>query len=406
MKVVVAPDSFKESLGATEVSAALAEGVIAACPSASVDLCPMADGGDGTVEAMVTATGGQFLTADVYDPVGREIRARFGLLGEPAGTPLPGQVGLSAARTLADGEGTPATGPGRTTAVVEMAAASGLALLAPDMRDPLRTTTYGTGLLILAAMDAGADTVIVGIGGSATVDGGCGCAQALGVSFVDVDGKPSVCGLAGGGLARIGRIDASRRDDRLARMRIRVACDVTNPLLGPNGAAAVYGPQKGATPDGVAQLEDGLEHLAEIIRRDLALDVTALVGGGAAGGLGAGLVAFAQATLEPGLGVVAEAVGLARRLLDADLCITGEGKLDAQSAAGKTTVGVADIARATSVPVICIPGQTTADAPSHLFADVRPLAAEEVSKRLAMQQTAPLLKRRAKEAVATFMRRA
>ena len=405
MKVVIAPDSFKESLGAAEVSAALAEGVIAACPSASVDLCPMADGGDGTVEAIIAATGGQFLTADVYDPVGREIRARFGLLGRPAGAPLPGQVGLSAARTLADGHGTPADGPGGTVAVMEMAAASGLALLSPSMRDPMRTTTYGTGMLLLAAIDAGAETIIVGIGGSATVDGGCGCAQALGVSFVNADGRQAVCGLAGGGLAGIGRIDAARRDSRLDRVRIRVACDVTNPLLGPNGAAGVYGPQKGATPQCVAELEAGLEHLAEIIRRDLGVDVTEIPGGGAAGGLGAGLVAFAGATLEPGLGVVAEAVELGRRLFDADLCITGEGKLDAQSASGKTTVGVAEIARANSVPVICIPGQAAPDAPRHLFDDVRPLAAGEVSRRLAMQQPAELLKRRAKEAVKAWLTR-
>lgn len=399
MKIVIAPDSFKESLGAAEAAAALAEGVIAACPSASVDLCPMADGGGGTVEAMVAATGGQFLTADVYDPMGREIRARFGLLGEVAGAPLPGQVGLSAARTLADGEGTPAAGPGGPTAIIEMAAASGLALLAPDMRDPLRTTTFGTGGLILAALDAGAETIVVGLGGSATVDCGCGCAQALGVTFINADGRDAVCGLAGGGLAQIGRIDVSRRDPRLDRVRIRVACDVTNPLLGPNGAAAVYAPQKGATPEMVAQLEAGLSHLAEVIRRDLAIDVTQLVGGGAAGGLGTGLVAFAGATLEPGLPLVAEAVGLAKRLSEADLCITGEGRLDAQSAAGKTTVGVAEIARAKSVPVICIPGQVAADAPVHLFDDVRPLAAGEVTRRLAMQQPAQLLKRRAKEAM-------
>ena len=405
MKIVIAPDSFKESLGAAEVAAALGEGTIAACPSASVDLCPMADGGEGTVEAMVAATGGQFLAADVYDAVGREIRARFGLLGRPEGAPLPGQVGLTAARALADGQGTPAAGPGGATAVIEMAAASGLALLAPDMRDPMRTTTYGTGRLILAALDAGAETVVVGIGGSATVDGGCGCAQALGVAFINSDGQDSVCGLAGGGLADIARIDSQRRDPRLDRTRIRVACDVTNPLLGPNGAAAVYAPQKGATPEMVAELEAALGHLADVIRRDLAVDVTGLAGGGAAGGLGAGLVAFAGATLEGGLALVAEAVGLGRRLVDADLCITAEGTLDAQSAAGKATVGVAEIARAAGVPVICIPGQAAADAPGHLFDAVCPLVAEEVTKRLAMQQPADLLKRRAKEAVTRWFTR-
>lgn len=402
MKIVIAPDSFKESLGAAEVAAALAEGVVAACPSASVDLCPMADGGGGTVEAMVAATGGQFLTADVFDPMGREIRARFGLLGRPAGAGLPGQVGLSAARALADGEGTPAAGAGGLTAVIEMAAASGLALLPPDMRDPLRTTTYGTGQLILAALDAGARRIVVGIGDSATVDGGAGCAQALGVSFVNVDGQASVCGLAGGGLAEIGQIDAATRDGRLARVQIRVACDATNVLLGPSGAAVVYGPQKGASPEMVVELEAALSHLADLIRRDLEIDVTQLPGGGAAGGLGAGLVAFADATLEPGLPLVAEAVGLANRLADADLCITGEGRFDAQSASGKTTVGVAEFARAKSVPVICIPGAATPDAPRELFADVRPLVADEVTKRLAMQQPLELLKRRAKEALRAF----
>jgi len=403
MKIVIAPDSFKESLGAAEVASALADGVIAACPSASVDLCPMADGGSGTVDAMVAATGGQFLTADVFDPMGRELRARFGLLGTPVGAGLPGQVGLEAARTLADGEGTPAAGAGGLTAVIEMAAASGLALLPPDMRDPTRTTTYGTGLLILAAIDAGARRIVVGIGDSATVDGGAGCAQALGVTFTNLDGQQAVCGLAGGGLARIGQINLAARDPRLDGVQIRVACDATNVLLGPNGAAAVYGPQKGATPEMVVELEAALAHLADLIRRNLQIDVTQLAGGGAAGGLGAGLVAFANATLEPGLPLVAEAVRLASRLADADLCITGEGRFDAQSASGKTTVGVAEIARAKSVPVICIPGLATADAPHELFVDVRPLVAEEVTKRLAMQQPVELLKRRAKEALYAFM---
>ncbi len=403
MKIVIAPDSFKESLGAADVAAALAEGVIGVCASASVDLCPMADGGSGTVEAMVAATGGQFLAADVYDPVGREMRARFGLLGSAVGAGLPGQVGLSAARAQADGEGTPAGGPAGLTAVLEMAAASGLALLPPDMRDPMRTTTYGTGLLIVAALDQGAGRIVLGIGDSATVDGGCGCAQALGISFLDADGRDAICGLAGGGLAQIAHIDVAGRDPRLDGVKIRIACDADNPLLGPNGAAPVYAPQKGATPEMVVELEAGLTHLANVIRRDLGVDVTTRAGGGAAGGLGAGLAAFAGATLEPGLPLVAEAVDLPRRLTDADLCITGEGRLDAQSAAGKTAAGVAEIARRKSVPVICIPGQATPDAPTHLFSDVRPLVADEVTKRLAMQQPHEILTRRAKEALRAFI---
>ena len=406
MKIVIAPDSFKESLGAADVAAALAEGVIGACPSASVDLCPMADGGSGTVEAMVAATGGQYLSADVYDPMGREIRARYGLLGRPIGAGLPGQVGLSAARAQADGEGTPAQGAAGLTAVIEMASASGLALLPPDMRDPMRTTTYGTGLLILAALDQGARRIVLGIGDSATVDGGCGCAQGLGISFINADGQDAVCGLAGGGLAQIAHIDLARRDPRLDRVQIRIACDADNPLLGPNGAAPVYAPQKGATPEMVAQLQAGLAHLANVIRSDMGVDVTTLAGGGAAGGLGAGLAAFAGATLEPGLPLVAEAVDLRRRLADADLCLTGEGRLDAQSAAGKTAAGVAQIARAASVPVICIPGQATGEAPVGLFHRVYPLVADEVTKRLAMQQPHEMLKRRAKQAVRDFIRSA
>lgn len=399
MRVIIAPDSFKESLSAAEVAEAIAKGVIAACPAASVDLCPMADGGEGTVDAMVAATGGRLVTADVFDPLGAPVRARFGLLGAPPAARLPGEVGLSGA--VVEGQ-TAAAAPSSTTAIIEMAAASGLSLVPPNLRDPMRTTTFGTGGLILAALDAGATSIIIGIGGSATVDGGCGCAQAMGVSFVNADGELAICGLAGGGLADIARIDLSGRDERIASCEIRVACDVTNPLLGPDGAAAVYGPQKGATPETVELLEAGLANLARVIRDDLGIDVTAIAGGGAAGGLGAGLVAFAGATLQAGLPMVAEAVSLPRRLAEADLCITGEGQLDSQSSAGKTTVGVAQIAAAKGVPVICIPGQAAGDAPRNIFADVRPLVADEITRRLAMQQPADLLRRRAKEALQSF----
>ena len=403
MKIVIAPDSFKESLSAAEVAAAIAEGVVGACPHATVDLCPMADGGEGTVDAMVAATSGQSLTADVFDPLGKEIRARFGLLGTPAQPALPGQVGLSAAKVSSEGEGRPAGDADRRTAVIEMAAASGLSLVPPDLRDPMRTTTFGTGQLILAALDAGARRIILGIGGSATTDGGCGCAQALGVTFINADGLGAICGLAGGGLADVADIDMSGRDPRMDDVEIRVACDVTNPLLGPNGAAAVYGPQKGATPEMVESLEANLAHLADVVHEKLGMDVREMPGGGAAGGLGAGLVAFAGASLQSGLPMVADAVGLARRLADADLCITGEGKLDSQSSAGKTAVGVAAIARSKEVRVICIPGQVDEGAPHDIFVDVRPLVAEEITKRLAMQQPADLLKRRAKEAMRAFL---
>lgn len=396
MKVVIAPDSFKESVSASQAASALAEGVLAARPDAVIDICPMADGGEGTVEAMVAATGGQFRYADTFDPLGSPRRARFGLLGRSGGPALPGQIGLAAAQARSEGEETAWDGD---TAIIEMAAANGLALVPAERRDPRRTTTFGTGKLILAALDAGAKEIILGIGGSATVDGGCGCAQALGVLFLDQRGELCVCGLAGGGLAGINSIDLSDRDPRLAQTRLRVACDVTNPLLGPHGAAAVFGPQKGATPEVVEQLEAGLTNLAKVLREKLGVDIAEMPGGGAAGGLGAGLVAFAGAKLESGVELVAGAVGLGRRLAGADLCLTGEGKLDGQSAAGKTAVGVARLARRHGVPVLCIPGQAAADAPREFFRDIRPLVAGNVTVRQAMTQTESLLKQRAAEAV-------
>lgn len=399
MKVVIAPDSFKESLPAADVARAVAEGVLEVWPDAQVDLCPMADGGEGTVEAMVAATGGRMLCADVFDPLGSPRRVHLGLLGKATHAGLPGQLGLLGAVVAAAGESDAVETAEGGVAVVEMAQASGLMLVGPDRRDPLRTTTYGTGQLILAALDAGAREIIVGIGGSATVDGGCGCAQALGVTFLDDEGNACVCGLAGGGLSGIGRIDVSSRDGRLAQTKIRVACDVTNPLTGAQGAAAVFGPQKGATPEMVVQLEAGLNHLAQVIRRDLGLDVSVLAGAGAAGGLGAGLVAFAGATIESGFDIVAQAVGLSRRLADADVVITGEGKLDGQSRAGKTAVGVAGMARTAGAPALCIAGQVSPDAPRELFAGVWSLVSQEVKLSQAMQHTAALIKQRTIEAI-------
>ena len=380
MKIVIAPDSFKETLSAAEVTAALADGVRAALPRATIDACPMADGGEGTVAAMVAATRGTVRTASVAGPLGEQLDAGFGLLG---------------GRAAAAGK----------VAVIEMAAASGLDLVPPARRDPLRTTTYGTGELIRAALDAGASEILVGIGGSATVDGGCGCAQAIGVAFTDAAGEPCVCGLAGGGLPAVHRIDLARRDPRVAQARIRVACDVTNPLTGPNGAARVYGPQKGATPEMVEQLDAALAHLAEVIRRDLGLDVAHLPGAGAAGGLGAGLVAFLGAELQRGVEIVADAVGLSARLAGADLCLTGEGKLDRQSLSGKTAVGVARVAREAAVPVLCIPAQAeTGLDHGGLFAAVRPLVGGEVTVADAMHRPAELLRQRAADAVRRFVR--
>jgi glycerate 2-kinase len=324
MKVVVAPDKFKGSLTAPEAAEAIARGVLAAAPGAAVDRVPMADGGEGTVAALVEATGGTFREAQVSGPLGRPVAARFGMLGDGA------------------------------TAVVEMAAASGLALLEPPEYDPRRTTTRGTGELLLAAIDAGARRVILGIGGSATNDGGAGLAQALGYRLLD--GQGGDLGPGGGALRRLDRIDPAGRDPRLQGVEIAVACDVDNPLCGPRGASAVYGPQKGADAGMVRELDQNLARLAAVIARDLGGAVADLPGAGAAGGLGAGLVAFAGGRLGRGIDLVVGAVRLADRLRGADLCLTGEGGLDGSSAFGKTAVGVARLARSLGCPTLALAG--------------------------------------------------
>ena len=341
MKVICAPDSFKESLSAAGAAAAMARGVQRAVADAIVDQCPIADGGEGTVDAMLAATGGQARTTAVPGPLGAPVAAVWGLLGRRQGAP--------------------------DTAVIEMAAASGLALVPRLQRDPTRTSTLGTGLLLRAALDAGARRIVMGIGGSATNDGGCGMAEALGVRFLDVDGRV-VRTPAGGMLERIDRIDVGGLDPRVAETRITVACDVCNPLTGPNGAAAVYGPQKGADEAMVAVLDRGLEHLARRWQRDLGVDVAAAPGAGAAGGLGGGLVAFIGARLEPGIQLVLEAVGFERRVAGCHLCLTGEGRLDGQSLAGKACLGVASAARRHGVPTIALVGAVGPDADRTLAA--------------------------------------
>jgi len=327
MKIVIACDSFKEALAAAEACEAVARGVRRAWPDAAVDLIPMADGGEGTVATLVAATRGTIREATVTGPLGEPVKAAWGLLGGD-----------------------------RRTAVLEMAAASGLGLVPRTRRNPLITTTYGTGQLILSAIEAGAREIIIGIGGSATNDGGAGAAQAIGVRFFDGEGRPCPPGLSGGGLEDVDRIDLAARDPRVAATTIRTACDVDNPLCGPRGAAAVYSPQKGATPEQVGLLDRNLAHLADLIRRDLHVDVRHLPGAGAAGGLGAGLVAFFGATLQPGVRLVMEAVGFMERIADADLIITGEGRIDRQSMMGKVIAGVGHAAKAAGVPVIALTG--------------------------------------------------
>ncbi|MBS1165646.1 MAG: glycerate kinase [Proteobacteria bacterium] len=330
MKIVIAPDSFKESLSAFEVANNIRAGFSEIFPDADYVVMPVADGGEGTVEAMVAATCGKIVNLSVTGPLGSPVNAFFGITGD------------------------------MQTAVIEMAAAGGLTLVPPDVRDPVSTTTFGVGEIILAALDKGARHLIVGIGGSATNDGGAGMLQALGVRLLDAEGK--ALGHGGGELGRLASIDVSDLDPRLAECRIEVACDVDNPLVGPRGASAVFGPQKGATPDKVALLDANLAHYASLIKAVLGVDVAYFPGAGAAGGLGAGFKAFLGAVLKPGAEIVTTAVGLDAAVIDADLVITGEGRIDGQTIHGKTPVGVANVAKRYGKPVIGIAGCLGKDA--------------------------------------------
>lgn len=324
MRVVIAPDSFKGSLSAPEVARAMARGVRVVFPDAGVVVLPIADGGEGTVEALVGATGGRTETRMVKGPRGEPVAARWGVLGDGV------------------------------TAVVETAAASGLTLLPPDRRDPRVTTTFGTGELLRAALDAGLRTIVVGLGGSATNDGGAGLLRALGVRFLDAGGRELPEG--GAALARLDRIDAAGLDPRLAGAELLVACDVDTPLTGPRGASAVFGPQKGASPDAVRALDAALARYAEVARATTGRDAASVPGAGAAGGLGAGLLFFTPAHLRPGVELVLAATRFAEAVTGADLVLTGEGRTDAQTAMGKAPVGVAAAARAHGVPVVCLSG--------------------------------------------------
>jgi glycerate 2-kinase len=344
MKVLVAPDKFKGSLTALAAAQAMERGVRRAFPDARVVLCPLADGGEGTVEAMVNVPGGQTVTATVTGPLGAAVRSRFGIIGPSIFSP-PGL-------TNADGA---------LTGVIEMALASGLTLVPPNKRNPMVTTTYGTGELIRAAFHEGCRRIIIGIGGSATTDGGMGMAQALGATFYDQDGIELGIG-SGQYLAEIGDIDISNMDSGLRDTKIIIASDVKNPLCGADGAAAVYGPQKGATPEMVKRLDDGLAHYAAVIKQKLGADIKNTPGAGAAGGLGAGLMAFLGAEMQLGVEVIMDAIYFDYKLNNVDLVLTGEGRIDGQTVFGKVVAGVAGRASSKGVPVIAIAGEVLPEA--------------------------------------------
>ena len=334
IRVVIAPDKFRGSLDAAEVARAIGRGVKRALHNVEIDCIGMADGGEGFAETMVDALGGRFETFEVRGPLGHLVTAKIGLVDD------------------------------HRTAVMSMASASGLALIPYDMKNPLLTTTYGTGQLIKNALDLGVKRILIGIGGSAKNDGGAGMASALGYRFLSAEGRDLPLG--GGALARLDRIDSSRRDTRLDQVSIEVACDVTNPLCGPTGASFIYGPQKGASGEVITRLDQALEHFAKVVERDLGKEIRDLAGSGAAGGLGGGLVAFTNGKLRRGIDLVIDATRLRERLAKADLCITGEGRIDHSSGYGKTVAGVAHVARDCGKPCVALGGSLASGAESVL----------------------------------------
>jgi len=324
VKVVFALNAFKESLTALDACRAVAKGFSRGCPEAEPVIFPVADGGDGTAEALVAATSGRMVSRKVCGPLGAPVRACYGILGD-------GQM-----------------------AIVEMAKASGLALVPPHRRNPLKTTTYGTGELIADAVKRGVRRVIVGLGGSATVDMAMGMAQALGARLLDRRGQP--VGRGGGAMAELARIDLSELRAHWAGVEIVAATDVTNPLVGPHGGIRVYSPQKGATPAMVRRLEAGARNVARIIKRDLGVGVASVPGAGAAGGFGAGIIAWLGGCLQPGIEVILDVADFAAALEGAALVITGEGRIDDQTVFGKAPAGVARRAKAAGIPCIAVAG--------------------------------------------------
>ena len=331
MNIVIAPDSFKESLTALEVAVAIKTGFERIFPNAEYQLVPMADGGEGTVQSLVDATQGSLQKIAVIAPLANTVEAFWGLSGD------------------------------KQTAFIEMAAASGLHLVASEQRNPLVTTSYGTGELIKAALDQGVKKIILGIGGSATNDGGVGMLQALGIRFLNTHQQE--IGFGGEQLTFISQIDLSALDPRLTQVEIEVACDVNNPLCGEYGASAIFGPQKGATAAMVEQLDKALAHFAQVVKSQLGKEIAYHAGAGAAGGMGAGLLLLPNVRLKSGVQIVIEATHLQDKILQADFVITGEGRMDAQSIAGKTPIGVARLAKQWNKPVIAIVGSLREDYP-------------------------------------------
>lgn len=325
MKFILAPDSFKESMSAKEAAEAMERGIKKIFPDANCLIVPMADGGEGTVQSLVDATRGQIIKERVTGPLANEVEAEFGILGD------------------------------KETGIIEMASASGLMLVPPEQRNPLITTTYGTGELIKKALDLGVKKFIIGIGGSATNDGGAGMLQALGAKLLDSNGKELPFG--GGALSKLDKIDLTNFDNRIEHIEVKVACDVNNPLTGDNGASRIFGPQKGADEETVKLLDKNLHHFSNIIKKTNGKDIEFYPGAGAAGGLGAGLLAFLDAELKKGVDLIIDEINLKDKVKGADYVFTGEGSIDFQTKFGKTPIGVAKVGRAANANVIAFAGR-------------------------------------------------
>ena len=373
LRILISPQAFKHSIGAREAALAIQRGVLRAAPDAETVLIPVADGGDGTLAALIDTTGGTYREATVTGPLGEPLAARWGVMG--------------------DGE----------TAVIEMALASGLALIPDARRDPRRATTYGTGELIRAALDDGYRRIIVGLGGSATNDGGAGMASALGARFLDANGDqlpPS-----GAALSNLVHVDVAALHPALSETAIIGATDVTNPLCGETGASAIFGPQKGATPEMVSELDGCLANYARVVRSDLGIDVLHTPGSGAAGGLGAGLIAFAGAELRSGIDMVCDVLDFDRHAPGADFVITGEGRADRSTAFDKAPVGIARRARRFGVPTVLIAGslgpgyETLYD---HGIDAIMPIAEEPTDLATSLQNGAELLERAAERSIRLY----
>lgn len=368
MKVIIAPDSFKGSLTAIEAARAMREGIREVDPAIETILLPAADGGEGTMQSLVDATGGRFVDVSVEDPLGRAVMASYGVLG--------------------DGK----------TCVIEIAEASGLTRLHTDELDPIVASSYGTGMLIAHAMDAGYRNFIIGLGGSATNDGGAGLLQALGIRFLNQKGEELSKG--GGALQKIASIHMENWDPRIAQCEFTVACDVSNPLVGPNGASAVFGPQKGATEKDIALLDRSLQRFADLIEKETGIALHNKEGAGAAGGAGGAFQAFFNCVMRQGIDVVLEAIEFDRYLDDADLVLTGEGKTDMQTLSGKTPIGIAQAAREKGKPAILISGMIDEESRSEVapyFTEIHAIVDGGISQEDGMEEAFVHLKERTKK---------